>query len=51
MDYIIVKAKWVTSLQKKVMEKILEGYKPIGGVAIAYDNDEFEFVVVQAMVK
>lgn len=51
MDYIILKAKSVQSLERKVKEKILEGYKPQGGVSIAYDSDEFDFILVQAMVK
>ncbi len=51
MEYIILKGdNSISELRKKVNEKIKEGYKPIGGIAVAVDPD-FNHEYCQAMIK
>lgn len=51
MQYMAVEAGTAEELNEKVNEKIKEGWKPLGGVAISLsESDEYQyFVIAQAM--
>ena len=47
-DYIILTNKYKSELRNDVLQKISEGYEPIGGVSI---SDDSECCFAQAMIK
>lgn len=49
IDYVIVYDSIIAKLQKAVLEKIKEGYIPLGGVAVS--NGVYSETWAQAMVK
>ena len=57
-NYIIVKSpisdeinSSVTYLQNRVNEYLREGYLPQGGIAVAYDSNNGNVCIMQAMIK
>lgn len=49
-EYLIIQSSSIVPLGEAVNEKISEGWKPLGGVAIAHDRFQ-GMVFAQAMVK
>lgn len=52
MEYRVIEAKDdANNLQKAVNEQIMEGWEPLGGIAVAYSPQSFCWWFYQAMVK
>lgn len=52
MKYLAIEALTIKDLNDQVNERILDGWKPIGGVSVSLsESEEYQFFVVsQAMV-
>jgi len=51
MDYKIITATSCDQLAKRVNKAVVEGWVPLGGIALAANHPEYTDFVAQAMVR
>jgi len=51
MNYRIITAHSTDQLAKKVNEAVVEGWVPLGGIALDASHEDFQDFVAQAMIR